>query len=150
MKHISIINGPNMNMLGQREPEKYGIETLESINKRIAREAEIVGATCAFFQSNAEGELVTAIQLAADADGVILNAGAYTHYSIAIRDAIAAIPAPVVEVHMSNVQAREDFRKVSVIGPVCRGSITGFGADSYLLALYALVGRSTYSVGRSR
>ena len=138
MKTIVVINGPNMNMLGQREPEKYGSETLEDITKRIALEAEASGLQCVFYQSNGEGDLVTAIQQAASSDGVILNAGAYTHYSIAIRDAIAAIPTPVVEVHMSNVYAREEFRHISVIAPVCIGSIAGFGADSYLLALHAL------------
>ena len=138
MKQLHVINGPNMNLLGQREPDKYGSETLDSINRRVALAAEAAGAQCTFFQSNAEGDLVTAIQNAATSDGVILNAGAYTHYSIAIRDAIAAIPAPVVEVHMSNVHAREAFRRTSVIAPVCQGSIAGFGAGSYLLALQAL------------
>ena len=135
MKHITIINGPNLNMLGEREPDKYGSETLEDINGRIAAHAERLGAVCEFFQSNIEGGIVTAIQNAAGSDGVIINAGAYAHYSIAIRDAIAAIPAPVVEVHMSNIYAREEFRHVSFIAPVCRGSIAGFGAESYLLAL---------------
>ena len=139
---INVINGPNMNLLGQREPDKYGTETLDDIIKRITKEAEAVGAQCMFYQSNSEGDLVTAIQQAAASDGVILNAGAYTHYSIAIRDAIAAIPAPVVEVHMSNVHAREEFRRLSVIAPVCLGFIAGFGATSYLLALYALTGAS--------
>jgi 3-dehydroquinate dehydratase-2 len=139
MKHIVIINGPNLNLLGSREPDKYGVETLDAINRRLAEKAAELGAQCVFFQSNVEGELVTAIQNAAGSDGIILNAGAYTHYSIAIRDAIAAIPAPVTEVHMSNVYAREDFRHVSVIAPVCRGTIAGFGADSYLLALYSML-----------
>ena len=138
MKKIIVINGPNLNMLGQREPDKYGNETLEEINRRISRESEKLGAECEFFQSNVEGDLVTAIQNAAGKDGVILNAGAYTHYSIAIRDAVAAIPAPTVEVHMSNVCAREEFRHSSVIAAVCKGTIAGFGADSYILALRAL------------
>jgi 3-dehydroquinate dehydratase-2 len=137
-KKIAVINGPNMNMLGRREPDRYGARSLAELNERIAEEAAARGARCTFFAGNAEGALVDAIQDAADADGIILNAAAYTHYSIAIRDAIAAIDAPVVEVHMTNVAAREEFRRVSVIAPVCRGSIAGFGAQSYLLALYAL------------
>jgi 3-dehydroquinate dehydratase-2 len=138
MKKIAVINGPNMNLLGRREPEKYGAASLAELNEKLAKKAAALGAHCEFFDSNSEGALVTAIQDAADADGIILNAAAYTHYSIAIRDAIAAVDAPVVEVHMTNVAAREDFRRVSVIAPVCRGSITGFGAQVYMLALYAL------------
>jgi 3-dehydroquinate dehydratase-2 len=138
MKRITVINGPNLNLLGTREPDKYGVMTLDEINALIAREAAELGAVCEFFQSNSEGELVTALQRASGADGIILNAGAYTHYSIALRDAIAAISAPAVEVHLSNVHAREDFRRVSVIAPVCRGVIAGFGPQGYLLALRAL------------
>jgi 3-dehydroquinate dehydratase-2 len=141
-KRVSVINGPNLNLLGSREPDKYGYETMDNINARIAGKAKELGVVCDFFQSNSEGELVSAIQRAADADGVILNAGAYTHYSIAIRDAIASIAAPVVETHISNVHSREEFRRVSVIAPVCRGVIAGFGAESYILALYALAGES--------
>ncbi|MDR1378558.1 MAG: type II 3-dehydroquinate dehydratase [Synergistaceae bacterium] len=140
MKKIIVVNGPNMNLLGVREPDRYGSETLESVNERIAEEATKLGVECEFFQSNSEGELVSVIQKAARADGVILNAAAYTHYSIAIRDAIAAIAPPVVEVHLSNVHAREAFRHVSVIAPVCRGVIAGFGAKGYILALHALAG----------
>jgi 3-dehydroquinate dehydratase-2 len=139
MKKIVVINGPNMNMLGQREPDKYGTMSLAELNAMVEAKASELGARCEFFTDNSEGALVSAIQNASDADGVILNAAAYTHYSIAIRDAIAAIDAPVVEVHMSNVAAREDFRRESVIAPVCRGSIAGFGAQSYILALYALL-----------
>jgi 3-dehydroquinate dehydratase-2 len=135
MKKIVIINGPNLNMLGEREPGVYGEETLEGINEWLTAEAAALGLELEFFQSNVEGEIVTAVQEAGDADGIVLNAGAYTHYSIAIRDAVAAVRAPVVEVHLSNVYAREDFRHVSVIGPVCKGSIAGFGRGSYLLAL---------------
>jgi 3-dehydroquinate dehydratase-2 len=138
LKKIAVINGPNMNLLGKREPEKYGNLTLESVNQAISQKAEEWGARCEFFQSNSEGELVGAVQNASAADGVILNAAAYTHYSVAIRDAIAAIDAPVIEVHMSNVHAREEFRRQSVIAPVCAGSVAGFGAKSYILALYAL------------
>ncbi|MDR3304788.1 MAG: type II 3-dehydroquinate dehydratase [Clostridiales Family XIII bacterium] len=139
MKTIAVINGPNLNLLGEREPERYGGETLSGINARIAAAAAGLGADCTFFQSNVEGEIVTAIQRAGGADGIILNAGAYTHYSIAIRDAVSAVSAPVAEVHLSNVAAREEFRHTSVIAPVCRGIIAGFGGDSYLLALRALV-----------
>jgi 3-dehydroquinate dehydratase-2 len=138
MKSITVINGPNLNMLGTREPDKYGNQTLKEINGRISSEADKLGVSCEFFQSNSEGELVTAIQRASDSDGIILNAGAYTHYSIAIRDAIAAVRAPVVEVHISNVGAREEFRHISVIAPECVGVISGFGAKSYTLALRAL------------
>jgi 3-dehydroquinate dehydratase-2 len=140
MKKIMVIQGPNLNLLGLREPDTYGDETLESIHGRISKKSEELGISCEFFQSNSEGDLVTAIQESAVLDGVILNAGAYTHYSIAIRDAIAAIRIPVVEIHLSNVYARENFRHVSMIAPVCRGSIAGFGGDGYIIALYALRG----------
>ena len=139
MKNIIVVNGPNLNLLGSREPENYGQETLDSINERLADSAEDIGISLSFFQSNIEGEIVTAIQEAADADGIILNAGAYTHTSVAIRDAIAAIDTPVVEVHLSNVFAREEFRHISLIAPVCRGSISGFGKQSYLLALFSFI-----------
>ncbi|MCL2137004.1 MAG: type II 3-dehydroquinate dehydratase [Coriobacteriia bacterium] len=138
MRHIWVINGPNLNMLGQREPDKYGDQDLESIELQIEQKAQDLDVGCTFFQSNIEGELVGAIQDASESDGVILNAGAYTHYSIAIRDAISAIKAPVVEVHISNVFAREDFRQVSMIAAVCRGTISGFGVMGYILALTAL------------
>lgn len=125
-------------MLGQREPEQYGTETLEHINTRIAALGRELGIACTFYQSNGEGELVTAIQQAGNQDGIVLNAGAYTHYSIAIRDAIASIDTPVVEVHLTNVYRREEFRRSSCLSPVCVGVICGFGADSYLLGLRAL------------
>jgi 3-dehydroquinate dehydratase-2 len=126
-------------MLGKREPDKYGVLDLTELTARISEKAAELGAHCEFFNDNSEGALVSAIQSASESDGVILNAAAYTHYSIAIRDAIAAIDAPVVEVHMSNVAARESFRRESVIAPVCRGVIAGFGTQSYILALYALL-----------
>ena len=142
MKKFLVLNGPNLNMLGKREPQQYGCQTWEEIAGSIAQKADELGVKCTFFQSNSEGEMVTAIQKAAEMDGVILNAGAYTHYSIAIRDAISAISAPVVEVHMSNIHAREEFRHTSVLAAVCVGTIAGFGAQSYLLALEALERRS--------
>lgn len=138
MKNIMVINGPNLNLLGRREPEVYGSTTLADIESAVKSAAAGLGAKCTFFQSNLEGELVTSIHQAADNDGIILNAAAYTHTSIALRDAIAAVAVPVVEVHLSNVYAREPFRHTSLIAPVCRGVIAGFGAEGYLLALRAL------------
>ncbi|MGN0807472.1 MAG: type II 3-dehydroquinate dehydratase [Candidatus Coproplasma sp.] len=125
------INGVNLNMTGIREKGVYGTETLEEINKYIAE--KLSGDECEFLQSNIEGEICSAIQ-SAKADAIILNAGAFTHYSYAIRDAIASIKIPVVEVHMSNVHAREEFRRNSVLTPVCKGEILGFGKNSYVLA----------------
>jgi 3-dehydroquinate dehydratase-2 len=148
-KRIVVIHGPNLNLLGTREPRIYGAETLEEINRRLVEAAGKLGAVCECFQSNVEGELVSAVQRAMGADGVVLNAGAYTHYSLALRDAVAAIDAPVVEVHLSNVHARETFRHVSVVAPVCRGVIAGFGADSYLLALRALLGAAFVGDGQA-
>lgn len=128
------LNGVNLNMTGVREKGVYGTQTLEEINAEIA--AHFKEDTCAFFQSNLEGEICTAVQKA-EAEGydaVILNAGAFTHYSYALRDAIASVSVPVVEVHMSNVHAREEFRHKSVLSEVCRGVICGFGKNSYILA----------------
>lgn len=125
------INGVNLNMTGYREPAIYGSETLEEINEQI--KAHFPSDECEFFQSNIEGEICSAIHSAA-CDGIILNAGAYSHYSYAIRDAVASVKIPVVEVHMSNVCAREEFRRTSVIAPACRGFIVGFGKNSYILA----------------
>ena len=125
------INGVNLNMTGKREKNVYGTQTLEQINADIA--AHFKDDKCEFFQSNCEGEICTAIQNA-DADAIILNAGAYTHYSYAIRDAIASVDIPVVEVHMSNVHAREEFRSKSVLSEVCKGVVLGFGKNSYILA----------------
>ncbi len=125
------INGVNLNLTGKREKSVYGTQTLEEINADIAEHFK--GDECEFYQSNCEGEICTAIQQA-KADAIILNAGAYTHYSLAIRDAIASIQIPVVEVHMSNVHAREEFRSKSVISEVCKGVICGFGKNSYILA----------------
>lgn len=125
------INGVNLNLTGRREKGVYGSQSLDDINKEIA--AHFKGDECVFFQSNIEGEICTALHNA-DADGIILNAGAFTHYSYAIRDAIASIDIPVVEVHMSNVHAREEFRHKSVLSEVCRGVVLGFGKNSYILA----------------
>ncbi len=127
------INGVNLNLTGKRETDVYGAQSLDLINAGI--KAHFKNDKCDFYQSNIEGEICTAIQLAEGKyDGIILNAGAYTHYSYAIRDAIAAITVPVVEVHMSNVHMREEFRRKSVISEVCRGVICGFGKNSYILA----------------
>lgn len=140
MKKILIINGPNLNMLGKREPEIYGAQSLDNINAALSDKAAELGVTVDFFQSNIEGELVGTIHsVADDYDGAVINAGAYTHYSIAIRDAISAVAKPVIEVHLSNTKSREEFRHESVIAPVCKGVIAGFGALSYQLALMALV-----------
>lgn len=130
---LLFLNGVNLNMTGRREKGVYGTGTLEEINAQIAAFCKARGAECSFFQTNIEGELCTAIQQA-DADGIVLNAGAFTHYSYALRDAIASVDTPVVEVHMSNVHAREPFRDKSVISGVCRGTVVGFGKNSYLLA----------------
>lgn len=139
MKHILVMNGPNLNLLGMREPGVYGTDTYESVCDRIRDHAAARQMQVDFFQSNSEGALIDQLHAAMGTyDGVVLNAGAYTHYSYAIRDAIAAIRLPVVEVHMSNIHAREEFRHTSVIAPVCKGQIAGFGANSYLLALEAL------------
>lgn len=128
---LLFINGVNLNMTGVRERGVYGSQTLDEINEEIA--AHFKGAECEFFQSNIEGEICTKLHTAA-CDGIILNAGAFTHYSYAIRDAIASISIPVVEVHMSNVFRREEFRHKSVISEVCAGTIAGFGKNSYILA----------------
>lgn len=136
---ILVLNGPNLNLLGEREPNIYGGDTMQSINDELVQLGRDMGYEVDYYQNNAEGRLIDRLQEARlDCAGVILNAGAYTHYSYALRDAIASIKIPVIEVHMSNVHSREEFRKTSVIAPVCRGSIIGFGKYSYHLALNAL------------
>lgn len=136
---ILIINGPNLNMLGIREPEKYGNETLADINEKIKKYCDDNNITVDFFQSNIEGEIITQIHSArGNYDGIIMNAGAFTHYSYAIRDAIPIAEMPVIEVHLTNVHSREEFRHKSVIAPVCKGQICGFGSNSYLVAVRAL------------
>ena len=140
MKTILIVNGPNLNLLGAREPGIYGALTLEEINRRIGREAEALGARATFFQSNHEGELIDRLHAAAGAvDGVVLNAGAYTHTSVALADAVSGARLRVIEVHLSNVHRREEFRRHSFLSPVCEGVICGLGWKSYVLALRALL-----------
>ena len=137
---ILFLNGPNLNLLGTRQPEIYGRDTLASIEASVQVRAQALGVSVEFRQTNDEGQLVTWIQQAKGAVHVIaLNAAAYTHTSIALRDAIAAVELPVIELHLSNIHARESFRHHSMIAPVCRGQISGFGALSYILALEAAV-----------
>lgn len=139
-KHVVVIHGPNLNMLGKREIGIYGGKSMEDINIEIAEEAKQLQVAVEFHQSNSEGELVSLIQgCRGVADGLLLNAGAYTHYSIALRDAIAAAQVPTVEVHISNIYKRESFRHTSFIAPVCIGQICGFGSQGYVLALRALM-----------
>ena len=141
MKKILLIHGPNLNLLGEREPGIYGRDTMATINAEVVDKCQKNGMDCVVFQSTSEGAIIDRIHAAReDCDAILLNAGAYTHYSIAIRDAIAAVRLPVIEIHLSNVHAREDFRHVSVIAPVCAGVIAGFGKNSYLLAVDAVKG----------
>ena len=136
MAKILVLNGPNLNLLGTREPEIYGTLTLADINERLRRRAESAGLDIEFLQSNHEGVLVDAIQAArGNVSYIILNAAAFTHYSIAIRDAITAAEVPVIEVHLSNIHQREEFRHTSVIAPVALGQITGLGTESYMAPL---------------
>ena len=137
---ILVINGVNMNMLGVREPEKYGRMTLAELEDKIRGYAQTLNVEVDTYQSNIEGEIVEKIQQARGVyDGIVLNAAAYTHTSVAIRDAISAAELPVVEIHMTNIHSREDFRKKSLIAPVCIGQISGFGENSYILGLKGLV-----------
>ncbi len=135
---ILVLHGPNLNMLGVREPEVYGDTTLDDINAMLAEEAGQRNVELKTLQSNTEGELVTAIQEAGDwADAIIINPAAYTHTSVALRDAISGVAIPTIEVHLSNIYAREEFRHHSHVAPVVTGQISGFGAESYRLALLA-------------
>ena len=137
MKKIEIINGPNLNLLGLREPEVYGHRSFDGYLEQLRRQYPDV--EIGYYQSNHEGDLIDRIQAVGfEADGIVLNAGAYTHTSIALHDAIKAVPAPTVEVHISNVHQREEFRHKSFISAACRGVICGFGLDSYRLAVEAL------------
>jgi 3-dehydroquinate dehydratase-2 len=138
---IHILNGPNLNRLGRREPALYGSTTLEDIEAEARKRASGRGFDLVFRQSNHEGDLVDWIHEAGESAGIVLNAGAYTHTSIALHDAIRSVDAPVIEVHLSNVFAREAFRHHSTISPVAAGVICGFGADSYLLAIEAIAAR---------
>lgn len=136
---VLVIHGPNLNLLGTREPEVYGSVTLAEINERLQERARELGIQVEVFHSNHEGEIVDKIAEASPtADAIIINPAAYTHTSVAIRDAISAVALPTVEVHLSNIQAREEFRHTSLIAPVVTGQIAGFGADGYLLALEAV------------
>ena len=137
---ILFLNGPNLNLLGQREPEVYGRTTLGDIEAKVRERAAKFKAEVEFRQSNIEGELVNWVQEAKGKfEVIVLNAAGYTHTSVALRDAIAAVGVPTIEIHLSNVHAREEFRHTSLIAPVCRGQIAGFGADSYILAVEAAV-----------
>ena len=136
--HILVLNGPNLNLLGTREPEIYGFQTLMDIEAELRALANDIGAELSFRQSNQEGDLVDWIQ-SSNADAILLNAGAYTHTSVALHDAIAAVQIPVIEVHLSNPHAREDFRHKSLLAPVVVGCISGFGAASYELAFTAAI-----------
>jgi 3-dehydroquinate dehydratase-2 len=139
MNRVLILHGPNLNLLGVREPEVYGDMSLAEINRRLEKTGQELGIEVRPFQSNSEGGLIDALQSAGEwADGVIFNPGGYTHTSVALRDAVAAINIPVVEVHLSNIYGREEFRQRSLIAPVCTGTIAGFGWRSYYLALLAL------------
>ena len=135
---IFCVNGPNLNLLGKREPEIYGSTTLEDINTICVDEAKALGMEVQCFQSNSEGALVDAIQdKGAWAEAIIINPAAYTHTSVALRDALAAVGKPIIEVHLSNVYAREDFRHHSFIAPIAVGQISGFGSDGYRMAMHA-------------
>ena len=136
---ILFLNGPNLNLLGTREPDKYGSQTLADIEKFVRAEAEQYGIEISFYQSNVEGELVNKIQEAKGVfDGIVINPAAYTHTSVAIRDALLAVCVPTVEIHLSNIHTREEFRKTSLTAPACIGQITGFGANSYKLGLISI------------
>jgi 3-dehydroquinate dehydratase II len=138
---ILLIHGPNLNLLGTREVTIYGAENIETINDRCYKFAKELGVELDIYQSNSEGEIIDLIQAAPKQyKGIVINPGAYTHYSYAIRDAFAAVTLPAVEVHISNIHTREDFRHTSVIAPAINGQICGFGGDSYLLGIQAIVG----------
>lgn len=138
---ILLVNGPNLNLLGTREPEVYGHHTLGDIERMVTMEGQAQGVTIIPFQSNSEGAIIDFIQNQVDAQGIIMNPGALTHYSYAVRDCLAAVDVPTVEVHVSQIYAREDFRHKSVIAPVCLGQISGFGVYGYILGLLGLLAK---------
>ncbi len=147
--HVAVLNGPNLNLLGQREPELYGRATLAEIEASIRERAHALGVECSWTQTNHEGELVDAIQaLRGRADGAVINAAAFTHTSLAVRDALLAVRVPFVEVHLSNVFAREPERHRSLLADLAIGVVTGFGAESYRLGLEGLVGYLASRHGR--
>jgi 3-dehydroquinate dehydratase-2 len=147
MASVLVLHGPNLNLLGEREPEIYGRLTMEDINRQMQELGSELDLEVRAVQSNSEGGLIDALQEARTwASGVVFNPGGYTHTSVALRDAVAAIRIPVIEVHLSNVHAREDFRRLSLVAPVCAGSITGLGVQSYLLALRGLAALFTAPV----
>ena len=141
MKKVLVIHGPNLNLLGKREEDIYGKMSLEDINNSLAEKAKALGIGVDFFQSNHEGDMVQRIQDAKDEgfSAILINPAAYTHTSVALRDAVSAIDIPVVEIHISNIYAREEFRHTSLIAPVAAGQIAGFGVNSYILGLEAIV-----------
>lgn len=141
MKHILVLNGPNINLTGLREKSVYGAKTFDDLMAEIQQEADKLGVEVRFVQSNHEGALIDAIQQAYfdGLDGIVFNPGGYTHTSVALHDAVASVPLPTIEVHMSNVHARESYRHVSMTAPACRGQIVGFGFHGYVMALRALV-----------
>lgn len=139
MQHICVLHGPNLNLLGVREPDVYGQATFDEMNRRIKERAKALDMEARIFQSNSEGEIIDLIQEAMKwADAIVINPGAYTHYAYAIRDALVASRLPIVEVHLTNVHAREEWRRHSVIAPIATGQIIGFGMNGYLLALSAI------------
>jgi 3-dehydroquinate dehydratase II len=147
MYKVLVIHGPNLNLLGIREKAVYGERTLDDINREIVRYGEMAGIAVDALQANDEGSIVNAIHAARGVyDGVVINPAAYTHTSVAIRDAVAAVGIPFIEVHLSNIHAREEFRKASLTAPVCVGQISGFGADSYILGLEGM--KRILSAGR--